>query len=347
VIDRRTRIATVIATLGVAALSGPFLTAQPTYAKPSIKDVQTRVNDLFHQAEIASERYNNSRDQLQHVRMKLHGMRADLARQQKEVSTMRRQVADAVVAQSEGQGLSSASQAMLANNPDEFIHQLVMASQFNDQRNQLITQFASQAKRMQMRQADVKRSVDKIAATKRGLAADKAQIEKKAHGAQKLLNTLKTKAKRAAARARAAKQAAAARAAAQAPSRSSNPAPVAPVPASGRAQTAVNYAMAQVGDAYVYGAAGPSAWDCSGLTMMAWRQAGVSLPHSSSGQMSYGTPVSSSNLQPGDLVFYYSPVSHVGMYIGHGRIVNAENPSVGVTTAPLFLMPYSGAVRPG
>jgi cell wall-associated NlpC family hydrolase len=57
--------------------------------------------------------------------------------------------------------------------------------------------------------------------------------------------------------------------------------------------------------------------------------------------------VSSSQLQPGDLVFYYSPVSHVGMYIGNGKIVNAENPSVGVTTAPLFMMPYSGAVRPG
>jgi cell wall-associated NlpC family hydrolase len=350
VIDRRTRIATAIASLGVAAISGPFLTAQPTYAKPSIKDVQTRVNDLYHQAEIASERYNNSRDHLQHARSRLQGMRDDLARQQKAVATMRRQVADAVVAQSEGQGLSSASQVMLANNPNEFIHHLVMASQFNDQRNQLIAQFASQAKRMQMRQADVKRSVVKIAETKRGLAADKAQIEKKAHHAKKLLDTLKTQARRAAARARAAKQAAAAARAAQStpqPSRSSSNPPVAPVPASGKAATAVNYAMAQIGDAYVYGAAGPDAWDCSGLTMMAWRQAGVSLPHSSSAQQSYGTPVSSSNLQPGDLVFYYSPVSHVGMYIGHGKIVNAENPSVGVTTAPLFMMPYSGAVRPG
>jgi cell wall-associated NlpC family hydrolase len=339
--------------LGVAALSGPFLTAQPTYAKPSIKDVQTKVNDLYHQAEIASERYNNSRDQLQHVRTRLHGMRADLAKQQKAVSTMRRQVADAVVSQSEGQGLSSASQAMLANSPDEFIQSLVMASQFNQQRDQMINAFAKEAKRMKMRQAAVARDVAKIADTKRGLAADKAQIDKKAHDAQQLLEHLKTQAKQAAARARAAKQAAAARAAARAastpqPSRSSsNPAPVAPVPASGKAAAAVNYAMAQVGDAYVYGASGPDAWDCSGLTMMAWRQAGVSLPHSSSAQMSYGTPVSSSNLRPGDLVFYYSPVSHVGMYIGHGKIVNAENPSVGVTTAPLFMMPYSGAVRPG
>jgi cell wall-associated NlpC family hydrolase len=63
--------------------------------------------------------------------------------------------------------------------------------------------------------------------------------------------------------------------------------------------------------------------------------------------MSYGTPVSSSELQPGDLVFYYHPVSHVGIYIGNGQIVHAANPSDGVLTAGVFSMPYSGAVRPG
>jgi cell wall-associated NlpC family hydrolase len=81
--------------------------------------------------------------------------------------------------------------------------------------------------------------------------------------------------------------------------------------------------------------------------MMAWKAGGVSLPHSSSAQMSSGTPVSQSQLQPGDLVFYYSPVSHVGMYIGNGQIVHASNPSSPVNVAPVDSMPYSGAVRPG
>jgi cell wall-associated NlpC family hydrolase len=119
------------------------------------------------------------------------------------------------------------------------------------------------------------------------------------------------------------------------------------VAASGNAGAAVGYAMAQVGDAYVYGASGPSAFDCSGLTSMAWAAAGVSLPHSSSAQYSSGPHVSASDLQPGDLVFYYSPISHVGMYIGNGMIVHAANPGSGVTTAPLNSMPYVGAVRPG
>jgi cell wall-associated NlpC family hydrolase len=110
---------------------------------------------------------------------------------------------------------------------------------------------------------------------------------------------------------------------------------------------AVAYAKSKVGDAYVYGAAGPSAFDCSGLTMAAWSQAGVSLPHSSSAQYSSGRHISESELQPGDLVFYYSPISHVGMYIGHGQIVNALNPGAGVVISGLHDMPYVGAVRPG
>ena len=110
---------------------------------------------------------------------------------------------------------------------------------------------------------------------------------------------------------------------------------------------AVAYAKSKVGNAYVYGAAGPSAFDCSGLTMAAWSQAGVSLPHSSSAQYSSGPHISESELQPGDLVFYYSPISHVGMYIGDGQIVNALNPGAGVQISGLHDMPYVGAVRPG
>ena len=120
------------------------------------------------------------------------------------------------------------------------------------------------------------------------------------------------------------------------------------VPASGLARrAAVSYAMAQVGDAYVYGATGPSAFDCSGLTMMAWAQAGVALPHSSSAQYGSGPHIAASDLQPGDLVFYYSPISHVGMYIGNGMIVHAANPGTGVDGPRLNSMPYVGAVRPG
>jgi cell wall-associated NlpC family hydrolase len=90
------------------------------------------------------------------------------------------------------------------------------------------------------------------------------------------------------------------------------------------AQVAVDTALAQVGDPYVWGAGGPDAFDCSGLTQYAYSAAGVSLPHSSSMQSQMGAPVSAGDLQPGDLLFYYSPTSHVAMYIGNGQMVHAS-----------------------
>lgn len=128
---------------------------------------------------------------------------------------------------------------------------------------------------------------------------------------------------------------------------SSRRVPVTETPVSGGAAAAVQYPLAQVGDAYAYGAAGPDASDCSGLTMTARVQTGVSLPRSSSAQMGSGTPVFTSSLQPGDLGFCYSPVSHVGICIGNRQIVHAANPSQPVNIAPVSSAPVSGAVRPG
>jgi cell wall-associated NlpC family hydrolase len=119
------------------------------------------------------------------------------------------------------------------------------------------------------------------------------------------------------------------------------------VPASGRAAIAVNAALSQLGDPYVWGADGPSSYDCSGLMMYAWGKAGVSLSHSSKAQTGEGRPVSKSDLMPGDLIFYYSPVSHVAMYLGNGRIVHAPRPGKSVEIAPMDEMPYNSAVRPG
>ena len=121
----------------------------------------------------------------------------------------------------------------------------------------------------------------------------------------------------------------------------------APVAApNGAAQTAVDTALAQVGDMYLYGATGPDRFDCSGLTSFAYKAAGVSIPRTSKAQSGFGTPVSKANLQPGDLVFFYSPVSHVAMYVGNGQIVHALNASKPVQVMKLDSMPsYAGARR--
>ncbi|MGY1807499.1 NlpC/P60 family protein [Blastococcus sp. SYSU D00669] len=114
---------------------------------------------------------------------------------------------------------------------------------------------------------------------------------------------------------------------------------------SAAAQTAVSTALAQVGDPYVWGAGGPNSFDCSGLTQYAYAAAGISLPHSSSMQSRMGTPVSRDALQPGDLIFFYSPVSHVAMYIGNGQMVHASTSGQPVKVVSVGSMPGFNSAR--
>ena len=115
---------------------------------------------------------------------------------------------------------------------------------------------------------------------------------------------------------------------------------------SSAAQKAVDTALAQRGDMYLYGATGPDRFDCSGLTSFAYKAAGISIPRTSKAQSAFGTPVSKGNLQPGDLVFFYSPVSHVGMYIGNGQMVHSSSAGKPVSVVKVDSMPsFAGARR--
>ncbi|MPQ99043.1 hypothetical protein GB931_14155 [Modestobacter sp. I12A-02628] len=104
--------------------------------------------------------------------------------------------------------------------------------------------------------------------------------------------------------------------------------------------------MAQRGKPYVWAGSGPGSFDCSGLTQFAYAAAGISLPHSSRAQSTIGAPVARADLQPGDLVFFYSPVGHVGVYIGNGQIVHAPTRGDVVKVSDLATMyGYNGARR--
>ncbi|MBZ5734316.1 C40 family peptidase [Nocardioides sp. TRM66260-LWL] len=316
-----------------------LIPAQSAQAKPSVESVQARVDALYRQAEQASERYNDARLQLSELQQDLRLLRADQRRQARGLQSARAQVRDSVVRQYEGQGLSAVGEVVVSRDPSAFLDQMATMASFDDIQQQLYSSYATQAEALRLRTAAAQDRADRLAALKKGLADDKRTIDDKLAEAKALLGDLKAE-QRAAVVSRDQPRVGGA------PSSASTAVPK-NVPVSGRAGAAVSYALAQVGDAYVYGAAGPNAFDCSGLTMMAWAQAGVSLPHSSSAQYASGTKVAPGDLQPGDLVFYYSPISHVGIYIGNGQIVHAANPSTGVAVSPVFSMPFSGAVRPG
>jgi peptidoglycan DL-endopeptidase CwlO len=119
--------------------------------------------------------------------------------------------------------------------------------------------------------------------------------------------------------------------------------PTPSIPAHG---SVVQYAKSRIGCPYVWAASGPGAFDCSGLTMWCYRQIGISLPHSSAAQINSGQRVSRANIQPGDLVFFGSPIHHVGMYVGGGMMIEAPYTGARVRYAPAFRGDYVGACRP-
>jgi peptidoglycan DL-endopeptidase CwlO len=327
VLNGRKRVTAAVAGLGLACALG-MTTATPAQAKPDIKDVQARVDKLYQDADQATEDYNEAKLRLDALKQELKSVQADQKRQDAALSAIRAQLRDSMLQTFEGSNLSAVGQVFVSDDPQAFLGQLSTISAYDSLQAGLYRDYSTQLDALRLRREATAKRTAEVAATEKKLAADKTEIEGKLADAKQQLSTLEAQQREALL------------------SRGADRTSV-DIPASGRAAAVIAYAKAQLGDAYVWGAAGPDAFDCSGLTMMAWAAAGVSLPHSSRAQYSSGPHISESDLQPGDLVFFYSPISHVGLYIGSGLVLHAANPSEGVRISDLHSMPYVGAVRPG
>ena len=327
----RKRLIGSIASAAVLAGAG-MIASSPANAKPDIKDVQAKVDTLLQQAEQASEQYDSTKIQVSKLKSSLSNLQADKTRQNSQLSSVRDQLRASVLSQYESSGSSVLGQVVTSDDPQTFLDGLSTLSSYDSVQNNLMSTYSTQVNSLDLRTSATQKQLAQVTALEQQLSADKTSYTSKLASAKQLLGTLQ---------------------AAQQATVLSNSADVQNVstanipPASGRAAAAVAFAMAQLHKAYVFGAAGPDAYDCSGLTMRAWGAAGVALPHSSAAQFGMGPHIPEADLQPGDLVFYYSPISHVGMYIGNGLIINAENPGVGVVITGVNSMPYAGAVRPG
>lgn len=325
---RTTASLAALALTGTIALSVSSPTS-PAQAEPDIDTVRDRVERLLHQAEQASERFNDARLELSELNGELDSLEADQSRQSDALDGVRADVRDAIIQRYQTGGLGPAGE-LLASDSEAFLDELSTLSTVDGIHDSLLADYDTELDAYSIRRDQTEDRRDDVRELKATLKAEKKSADGKLAEAKSLLSKLEEEER------------------AEILSRGGYRAPDASsISASGRAAIAIRYALAQVGDSYVYGAAGPNAFDCSGLTMMAWGQAGVSLPHSSRAQMSSGTRVSRNQLQPGDLVFYYSPVSHVGIYLGNGMIVHAANPGAGVKVSSVDEMPYAGAVRPG
>jgi cell wall-associated NlpC family hydrolase len=308
-----------------------------------LHQVQVRVDRLNQEAGDAAEHWNDARLRLAEANRRLTVVRHRLESQQAAVAAMQASVGQLAAASYKSGGLDTTLQVLLSDDPESFLQSAVELNQLGRRQSQTLAKVLDARRKLAAARLAVTQQQRRSAALSKQIAAQKAGIDAKLAEARRLLGTLRADQQ---AKLRAATRAAAARGKATASRSRQGDLPGYDGPASGRAAEAVKAAFAQLGDPYSYGAAGPGAFDCSGLTMFVWRAAGVSLPHSSSAQYSSARHVSTGDLQPGDLVFYYSPISHVGIYIGGGRIIHAPHPGRSVEIAGLHSMPYVGAARP-
>ena len=343
----RIAVASITAALVVVGLVPSAGSAAP---KLTLAQAQAQMTAYETEAAAAQETYNNAKVALDAGKKVLKQIQARVARSQAAVSAAQVAVGRLASAAYRSGGVDQTLQLLLADNPTQFLDQASALDGVSRRQGDVLRTVAAAQQRLAMDKLAAAQQLGRLQAISDTAAAAYAEQQAKTDAATAVFNSLAAAdraallASQAAARSRAAAAARARAGASHRPSRRGGGRHYGG--GSGIGAGAVAYAMAQVGDNYVFGATGMSSWDCSGLTMKAYASVGVSLPHSSRAQYGSGRHISYSNLQPGDLVFFYSPIHHVGIYIGGGMIVHAANPSAGVTTDPLSSMPFSGAVRP-
>ena len=333
---RRTyRTRSVLLTGAAAVLTLTLLpgTAAATPGRAATPEQATRlVADASQQLEVVTEQLNTAKVQLAQEKAAAKSAESDAAKAEKRLHALDGQIRELARTAYTGDGVSQLDVLLTSGSADEFLSQLGTLDAIAGHTNDLVDKVAGAAK-----QADSARAkADEAAATAQkdydGIAKKQADLKGRIANYQRQYAALSAPQQRAVVTAH-----------------SGAPVPVvaAATGGSAAAQTAVKTALAQVGDPYVWGAAGPNAFDCSGLMQYAYAAAGISLPHSSGLQSQMGTAVSASALQPGDLLFFYHPVSHVGMYIGNGQMVHAATSGSPVKVVSLDYMmgSFSGARR--
>ncbi|GGW27428.1 MULTISPECIES: C40 family peptidase [Streptomyces] len=332
----RTRV-TVLTTAAAAAvaLSSQAANAAPS-EKPSKDEVKSKVDKLYEEAEQATEKYNGAKEKQEKLQKEVSTIQDNVARGQDELNELRDSIGLAAAAQYRTGSIDSSLQLFLSSNPDDYLDKASTADQLSAQQVESLKKIQEKQRELAQDRAEASGKLKDLASTRTELGNKKKEVQSKLAEAQKLLNTLtaKEKADLAAADARASRDAGE-----RVDLGNTGP-------ASGRAMAAFQAAQSKIGSPYVYGASGPSSFDCSGLTSWAFAQAGVSIPRISQDQANAGTRIySQSDLKVGDLVIFYGDLHHVGFYAGNGQVLHAPRSGTVVRYESINNMPFQFGVR--
>ncbi|MFF0051689.1 NlpC/P60 family protein [Streptomyces sp. NPDC005498] len=307
----RTRVTVLTATAAAAvALTSQAAQAAP---KPSKSEVKAKADALFEEAEAATEKYNGAKDKQEKLQKEISQLQDNVARGQDELNTLRDGLGSLASAQYRSGGIDPSVQLFLSSDPDDFLGKTSTLDQLSARQVGLLTKIQEKQRSLAQQRKEASDKLKDLADTRAELGKKKKEVQGKLGEAQKLLNTMTAKEKAALA----AKEERASRDSARSALGNAKP-------GSGLAGAAFSAGQSRVGSPYVWGATGPSSFDCSGLTSWAYAQVGVSLPRTSQQQANIGTRIySQSDLQVGDLVFFFDDLHHVGLYAGNGQVLHA------------------------
>lgn len=285
------------------------LAAGPAYAAPTPEEIEAQIDEAWRDLAPVIEEHNATRAELADKKAAVEDLEEEIAPLQLKVEVAMAEVSQLAVYAFKG-GDASAFNAMLTSgSPYVLAEQLTVLDQIARIRQEQIAQVVEAKEEYEAQKAELDALVDELSTMEQQLAQEADEIDAEIEKLQEL------------------------RIEAYGESGGVGELRPAPCPAEyygDAGSAAASFACEQVGKPYVWGASGPDSYDCSGLTMAAWSNAGVSLPHNAAQQRSVTSYVDRSELRPGDLVFYYSDLSHVGVYVGDGWVVDASQPGVPV-----------------
>ncbi|MEU6679274.1 C40 family peptidase [Streptomyces sp. NPDC046853] len=392
----RTRIAALRATpaLGIttAALTSVALLSQSAQAapsapqKPSLEEVQKKVDDLYHQAGVATQKYNSAKERTDKQRKKVDTLLDDVAERTDKLNEARQELGSFAAAQYRTGAVSETATMMLADDPQGYFDQNHLSDRLTARQKKAVDDYQTKQAAATKQRTKAAKSLQTLSDSRDDLKTSKQAVQEKLGKARTLLSELTAeekarlaaieKKKEEAAKRKAAELARKQEAEAEAKRKAAEEAAAkereknkeTPDSGSGsdtgsgsgsgtgsggtdgayatKAAKVISFAEAQIGKPYVWGATGPDSYDCSGLTQDAWKAAGISLPRTTWDQVKVGTTVKTADAKPGDLVFFYDDISHVGIYIGDGKMIHAPKPGANVRTESIYYMPIHSVVRP-
>ena len=351
---RTARTAATLALAGAATAAGLDGTGQAA-PQPTPAQVKNRVDALYQEAEVATQSYNGAKEAAEKAREELSRLQDEAARRTENLNAARSELGTMAASQYRSGGIDPTVRLLLSADPQRYLDGAAVLRAHGQPPGD------RRGRRTRAGSAAYGRSSGGPRTPRNGWRTPRPALKKhrvtvvhKLGAAEQLLSRLTAEQRqRMAGRGGAhagAGEGRADRGTGRGDGRRADAGPEAAAAAARaadpRAARAVAFAYAALGKPYVWGATGPSAFDCSGLTQAAWKAGGVALPRTTYTQISSGPRVDRSQLAPGDLVFFYSGVSHVGLYVGDGKMIHAPHPGAPVRIAPIDQMPFAAATRP-